>query len=51
MKLPVVLLSLVGVGAVAVLLVASLRHGDADAETTPSEAIYSVRRGSFAITL
>lgn len=51
MKLPVVLLSLAGVGAVAVLLVASLRSGGSDAETTPAEAIYSVRRGSFAITL
>jgi HlyD family secretion protein len=51
MKLPVVLLSLAGVGAVAWLLVASLRGGSGEDSVTPAEAIYNVKRGSFAITL
>ena len=51
MKLPVVLLSLAGIGGVAWLLVASLGRDASGDATTPAEAIYTVRRGSFAITL
>src|SRR5215468_519085 len=51
MKLPVVLLSLVGVGIAAGLLVAGLGHGTVSGDTTPADAIYTVRRGDFSITL
>src|SRR5262249_22504721 len=51
MKLPLVILSLVGVGTVAGLLIAGLGHGTVAAEGTPPEDIYTVKRGSFSITL
>jgi HlyD family secretion protein len=51
MKLPVILLSLVGVGTVAGLLIASLGHGTVGPEGTPADALYTVKRGSFSITL
>jgi RND family efflux transporter MFP subunit len=51
MKLPVIVLSLAAVGALAVLLAGGFGGTDDDASAIPSEAQFTVLRGTFNVTL